>query len=111
MSQRLPKQLLCTELTTVASASEYTAPANTRTTISACSATNKTATARYVTATITPSGGTARNICYQRVIAAGETFNIPGAIGQSLEAAGKLSVLAEANTAIDLVVSGYETNP
>ena len=106
--QRLPKQLLTAEITTVASVTAYTAPANTVTTLSACSVTNKTATARFVTITITPSAGTARNIAYQRVVAPNETFNVPGAIGQSLNAGGKIEFLAETNTALDLVLSGYE---
>lgn len=109
--QRLPKQLLCTELTTVSTGAEYTVPTNTYTTISSMSMTNKTGTARYVTVTITPSGGTARNIHYQRVVAAGETFVAYGAIGQTLAAGGKVSVLCEANSAVDIVASGYETNP
>ena len=51
--QRLPKQLAATELTT-STVVQYTAPANTRTTVSAASVTNKTGTARYYTVTITP---------------------------------------------------------
>lgn len=108
--QRLPKLLSTNELTT-ASVDQYTAPANTRTTISAATATNKTATARYLTVTITPSGGSARNVCYQRVVAPNESFVVHGLIGQTLNPADKFTAIAEANSAIDLVVSGYETNP
>lgn len=108
--QRIPKQLLCAEATTVASATEYLTPANTTTTVSACTVTNKTATARLVTVTITPSGGTARNVCYLEVIPPNRAINIGGAIGQSFNGGGKFSVAADANAAIDVVVSGYESN-
>lgn len=105
--QRLPNQLLCVELTTVDQS--YAAPTNTKATISAATVTNKTATPRYVTVTTTPSGGSARYLVYQKVIPAGATEVLFGLVGQTIKAAGTLSALAEANSAIDLVVSGYET--
>ena len=111
MSTRIPKNLLTKELTTTASASAYTAPANTRTTISGCSVTNKTATARYVTVTYTPSGGSAFNVCYQRIVAPNETFIVGGLIAQTLNPADKVEFLAEANSALDLALSGYEFQP
>ena len=108
--QRLPKQLAATELTT-STVVQYTAPANTRTTVSAASVTNKTGTARYYTVTITPSGGSARYVAYQLVVAAGKTAIVTGLIGQTLDAGGVISALAEANSALDFVMSGYETIP
>lgn len=108
---RLPKRLLTAEITTTASNTQYTSPTNTRTTLAACSVTNKTGTARYVTVTLTPSGGTARNLAYQQVIPAGQTVVISGAIAQSLDAADSVEFLAESNSALDLVMSGYTTVP
>jgi hypothetical protein len=108
--QRLPKQIVCVELAAAAT-DLYTAPANTKTTISACSATNKTGSARNFTLTIKPSGGTARNLAYQMTLAAGETRVVHGALGQTIEAAGVLAGNADAATAVDLVISAYETNP
>ena len=109
--QRLPARLLAGELTTTAADTTYTSPALTRTTIAACSVTNKTGTAKYVTVTITPSGGSAYNICYQRTVQPGETLNVPGAIGQSLNIGDAIAFTAEAATTLDLVMSGYTTQP
>lgn len=106
--QRLPKQMIAAELTTGSTA--YTAPANTKTTISSATVTNKTATPRFVTATVTPSGGSAINAYYQYVVPAGATVVLYGLVGQSLMAAGALTLTAEANTALDALVSGYETS-
>ena len=100
--QRLPVNLITAELATTPTT--YTSPNATKTTISACSVTNKTATARYVTVTI----GT-KNVCYQRVVAPNETFNVNGAIGQTMAGGDVLSAVAEANTALDMVCSGYTT--
>lgn len=105
--QRLPKQLICAELATTNTT--YTAPTNVRTTVSAASVANKTATARYVTVTITPSGGSARNVIYRRVIGAGESAVLYGLVGQTLGSADVITAVAEANTALDMTVSGYET--
>ncbi len=105
---RLPKQLASVELTT-SSADLYTVPTNSVTTISAFTVTNKTATAYYVTITQTPSGGSARNLAYQVVVPAKSVYVVSGAIGQSLAAGGKISALAEANSALDVTVSGYVT--
>lgn len=108
--QRLPKQLAASELTAV-SADLYTAPANTRTTISACSVTNKTGVARTVTVTIKAAGGTARNVAYNLGVAPNETRVIHGALGQTIEAGGVLAAFGDAAAALDFVASGYEANP
>lgn len=108
--QRLPKQIAAVELA-AATADLYTAPANTKTTISACTATNKTAAARNFTVTIKPSGGTARNVAYLMTLGPNETRVVHGALGQTIEAAGVLAGFADVAAAVDLVVSAYETNP
>jgi hypothetical protein len=46
-----------------------------------------------------------------RVIAAGESYNVSSAIGQTLAAGGMIQALASAATSINLVASGYATNP
>lgn len=107
--QRLPKQIVSAELTT-ASVDLYAVPANTKTTISACSVTNKTGSARTVTLTVKPQGQPARHIAYNLGVADGETRVVHGAIGQTLETGGVLAGLADANGALDIVVSSYETN-
>lgn len=108
--QRLPKQLAATELG-AATADLYPVPANTRTTISACSVTNKTAVARLVTVTIKAAAGTARNVAYNMSVPAGATRVVSGALAQTLEAGAVLAGFADAAGAVDIVASGYETNP
>ena len=100
--------MIAAELTT--GSTTYTAPSNTKTTINSATVTNKTATPRYVTATITPSGGSAINAYYQYVVPAGQTVVLYGLVGQTLMAAGILTMTAEANTALDALISGYETS-
>lgn len=107
--QRLPKQIVVAELTTSAT-SLYTVPDNTKTTISACSVTNKSGSARTVSLTIQPLSGDPRYVAYGLGIAAGETRVIHGAIGQTIEAGRILAGFADANSALDIVVSAYETN-
>lgn len=112
--QRLPKRLVDGAQLTAAAAVYYTAPANSLTTISAASVTNTTATARTVTVYLVPTGGTAgagNVVCSGRVVAPGETFNVSGAIGQTLAAGGTLQALSDAATALTLVASGYVTTP
>jgi len=108
--QRLPKQIAVAELG-AAAAELYKAPSNTKTTISACSVTNKTTAARTATLTIQPAGGTARNLAFGLGVAAGETRVIHGAIAQTMEAGGVLAGFGDVAGALDIVVSAYETNP
>lgn len=108
--QRLPKQIAAAELT-VASANLYPVEKNTKATISACSVTNKTNAARTVSLTITPAGGTARFVAHNLGVGANETRVVHGALGQTIEALGVLAGSADADGALDIVVSAYETNP
>lgn len=112
--QRLPKRLVSGSQLTTSAATYYTTPANTLATISACSVTNTTATAQTATIHLVPNGGTAdatNCVCSARVVAPGETYNVAGAIGQTLPAGATLQALADSATALTLVASGYETNP
>lgn len=112
--QRLPKRLVDgTQLTAVA-ATCFTVPANSLMTISAMSVTNTTATPRTLTVHLVPSGGTAgagNMVCAARIVAPGETYNVGGAIGQTLAADGSIQALSDAATALSLVASGYITIP
>ncbi|MEY4345873.1 MAG: hypothetical protein RL032_1705 [Pseudomonadota bacterium] len=112
--QRLPKRLVDGSQLTTSAATYYTAPSNTLTTISACTLTNTTAGAVTATVYLVPSGGSATTsnvILSARTLAAGESFNVGSAIGQTLAAGGTLQALAGSATSIALVASGYETNP
>ena len=112
--QRLPKRLVDGSQLTATAATYYTTPANTLTTISACTLTNTTAGAVTATLHLVPNGGTATAlncILSARTLAAGESFNVGSAIGQTLPAGGTLQGLAGSAASIALVASGYETNP
>lgn len=114
MAQRLPKQLIAGAQLTASAASYYTVPANTITTISACSLTNSTATARTVTMYLVPNGGSAavtNVVLSARTIAPGETYNVSSVIGQSIPAGATIQALAEVVSAITIIASGYEINP
>ena len=112
--QRLPKRLVDGSQLAATATTYYTTPANTLTTISACTLTNTTAGAITATLYLVPSGGTAgvtNCIMSARTLAAGEGYNVGAAIGQTLAAGGTLQGLAGSATSITLVASGYETNP
>ena len=112
--QRLPKRIIDGSQLTLVAATYYTVPANTLTTISACSVTNTTATARWVSVHLVPAAGTAvpaNSVCWSQVVAPGQTYNVIGAIGQTMEAGATVQALADAPTALSLVASAYQTNP
>lgn len=97
---------------TAAAATYYTTPANSATTVSACSVTNTSATARTVTVYLVPTGGAAgpeNAVCSARTVAPGETFNVPGAIAQTIPAGATLQAMSDAGGALSLVASGYVT--
>lgn len=111
--QRLPKRLVDGSQLAATATTYYTTPANTLTTISACTLTNTTAGAITATLYLVPSGGTAgvtNCIMSARTLAAGESYNVGAAIGQTLAAGGLLQGLAGSAASITLVASGYETN-
>jgi hypothetical protein len=114
MAQRLPKQICPGTLLPLAVATFYTVPANTMTTISAATLTNSTAIARTVTMHLVPNGGAAgpaNMILSARTIAAGESYNVVQAIGQTIHAGATIQALSDLAGAVALVASGYETNP
>lgn len=112
--QRLPSRLVDGSQLTTSAATYFTSPSNTFTTIAACTLTNTTAGAITATMYLVPLAGspTASNcILSARVLAAGETYNVGSAIGQTLAAGGMIQALAGAAASISLVASGYATNP
>jgi predicted phage tail protein len=112
--QRLPSRLVNGSQLTTSAATYYTTPPNTITTISACTLTNTTAGAVTATMHLVPNGNAATPlniILAARVIAAGESYNVGSAIGQTLAAGGTIQALASAGTSITLLASGYSTNP
>ena len=111
--QRLPKRLVDGSQLTAVAATYYTTPLNTLTTIAACTLTNTTAGAVTVTLHLVPGAGAASAsncILSARTLAAGESYNVGSAIGQTLAAGGTLQGLAGTAACITLVASGYETN-
>ena len=114
MATRLPKQLSAGAQLTVSAATYYTVPANTIATVSAMTLTNSTGTARTATVYLVPNGGSAAAtniILSARTIAAGESYNVGAAIGQTIPAGATIQALSDAGSAVTLVASGYETNP
>ena len=112
--QRLPKRLVDGAQLTAVAATYFTVPANSLCTVSAMSVTNTTATPRSVTVHLVPSGGTAgpaNVVCSARIVAPGETYNVAGAIGQTMGADGTVQALSDAATALTLVASAYITIP
>jgi len=108
--QRLPKQIVAAELA-VDAVDLYTAPKNTRATISACSVTNKGDATRAFTIGIRPAGGALRLVASGMTISPGETRVVHGVLAQTIEAGGVLVGSADAAGALDIVASAYETNP
>jgi len=114
MAQRLPKQIVSGAQLTASAATYYATPTNTLTTISAMTLCNTTAEAVTATVYLVPSGGTAgadNTVLSARSLAAGESYNVSGAIGQTIPAGSTVQALAGSATSITLVASGYETNP
>ena len=79
-------------------------------TISAASVTNTTGTARTVTAYVTPSGGSAY-VVWSGSVPANQTVIMNGLIAQTLDAADATTVKADAGSAVDVDISGYQTVP
>jgi len=110
--QRFPKRLVDGSQLTTSALTYYTAPVSTLTTIAACTLTNTSATPVTATVYLVATGGTAgaaNTILSARALAAGESFNVGSAIGQTLAAGGQIQAFASAATSITLVASGYET--
>lgn len=112
MATRNPIVVFLGQLTTTASASAYTVPANSRLTISAATFNNITGTARTVSVQITPSGGSAYIIMGGTTgvsipVVGSSPTTAPGLVGQTIEAGGKIEMSAEVNTAINAYISGY----
>ena len=111
--QRIAKRLINGSQLGVSASTYYTAPNNTTTTISAMTLTNDTTSAVTATVHIVPSGSTATSlnkVLSARTISAGESYNVGGAIGQTLEAGGTIQALASVAASITIVASGYEAS-
>ena len=107
----IPQKLVAGSQLTTSAATYYTAGTNVKAVITNMTLTNTTGTARTATVHVVSTGATetaSNMIISARVIAAGETYNCPEAIGSVILATGTIRALAEANTAISLQVSGYE---
>lgn len=108
-----PAQLVGDVQLTASDAPYYTVPANTRTTITSALVNNTTATPRTLTVNIVPNGSSvaaANEVVTDLVIpAAGAApTQLTALIGQTLMPAGQISMIAEAATALTVLISGYE---
>lgn len=105
------KSLAAGSQLTTSAVTYYTAPANTRTRITACTLTNTTAGAITATLHVVPVGATesaSNMVISAKSIGANETYNCPEAIGKVLEATGTIRALASAGTSISIQASGVE---
>lgn len=102
------KRLASVELTNAA-VDQHTSLTNFRTQIVACTVTNKTATPRWVTVTLTPAGGAAINLVYRQVITQGYPMALHQVVGHILDPGDKISAHAEVVSALDFNMSGTET--
>jgi len=87
----------------------YTAAANTRVRITAATVTNDSATARYISFHLVPSGGAVGDaylILNQRVIGDKESYTLPELIGHVMDTGDFLSAIAEAADALSVQISG-----
>ena len=115
MATRTPKVVIGNlQLTTTLTDTSYTVPANTVLTISAATLNNTTATPRTATINVIPNGGSAgattQIATTLAVPAAGAAPTIvAGLVGQHIEAGGKLQAIADAGSAVTILVSGYLT--
>lgn len=105
---RTPKRLATVQLT-ASTVSMYEAPSNTTAQVAACTVTNKTATARTVTVTLTPSGGTARNLVFEVTVPPNTQTPLYAVVGQVIEPGDAVNAFADAGSALDFVMSGFET--
>ena len=105
-----PKKLAGGTITTSAAA-YYTAAAAVKARIDACVVTNYSGTAATFSVWLVPTGGSADDtniIVKTRSIAAGASGRVFEAIGQWIEGGGTIQMLASANSAITIAISGIE---
>jgi hypothetical protein len=109
MATRTPITVLIHQLTTTASDTSYTVPANSILTISAATLNNSTGTARTATVNITPNGGSALALVSALPVPASGSAptTVSGLVGQTLTAGGKIEIAADANAAVNAYLSGY----
>lgn|SRR3990167_6790316 len=106
-----PQKLIAGAQLAVTAGTHYTAPANTKAIIKNMTLTNTTANAVTATVHVISTGATetaANMIISARVIAAGETYNCPEAVGKVILATGTIRALAGSATSISIQADGLE---
>ena len=104
------ERLLTAELTTTPGDTSYTADDNTQVQIRACTLVNKTGTPRWVNCLITPDGGSARYVLFEKVITPSQSYAATQVVAQALNPGDKIEFEAEVASAIDLSLSGSITS-
>jgi len=110
--QRIPKAIVSAQLTN-ATATYYSAPTGTTSTINNLSLTNTSGSPVTVTLYRVPSAGSpgvTNTIMSSFSLASGQTYVPPQAIGLQLEAGMTLQALASANTSVTIAGGVYETS-
>lgn len=110
MLTRRPKQIICAELDNVTSTAtqRYAVPVKTRTTITAATVANTTATARAVDISVLLPDTRIVRLVWNRSVPANTSYVLPSLIGQTLEAGSTLYADAAVAAALHLTISGYE---
>lgn len=105
---RTPKRLGSFELTTT-TALMYEAPEGSTAQVAACTVSNKTGTAQAVTVTLTPDGEDALNLAFEVTVPPNTQLPLYAVVGQVVEPGDAIHAFADANSAIDFVMAGFET--
>ena len=93
------------------STTTYYTATNVRARIDSLTLTNTTAAAVTVTIYLVPGAGvagSANTVLSSYSVAAGQTYLVPGVIGQWLEESGTIQASASAASAVSIVASGIE---
>ena len=107
----IPQKLVAGSQLAATATTYYTAPANTKAIIQNMTLCNTTANAVTATVHVISTGATetaSNMIISARVIAAGETYNCPEAVGKVILATGTIRALAGSATSITIVADGVE---
>lgn len=110
MLRRRPKQLICAELDSdpLAALQRYAVPPGVRTTISAATIANATASDAIVSITVLQQGDRRVRLVWNHTVPAGSSFVLPALIGQTIEAGSTLYADASVAATLHLTLSGYE---
>ncbi len=107
--QATTKRVLTKILTVTAADAVYTPVLGVNAQVRACTLVNYSALTCWVTVRITPSGGTAQDILYRKVLAGGEAWPAAGLIAQALNELDTIDFAAQTATSVRVHLTVTET--